>query len=90
MMFDEWWGKNNPLPVDDPAWKARFAECWNAALVAAQVQVDRIQRQASEPQDPAITDLATWASFYQSRFRRAVQLIAAKVGSAKHGNEENR
>lgn len=79
MTFEEWWSglKNQPIPQLKPT----FRECWNQALSSAEVQMDRIERQLREKQDPPVTDLATWIMFYRSRFARAIQLIKANTNS---------
>jgi hypothetical protein len=75
--FEQWWGglKNQPIPQLKPT----FRECWNTALDAAEVTMARIERQVQEPQDPPVNDLATWVSFYRSRFKRALQLIRVRT-----------
>ncbi len=93
MTFQEWYRANvepgviqtvNGIPdkaareLTLKAARNSMAACWNAALDAADVQVERILRQATEPQNPPITDLATWTVYYRMLLKNSKRLIEAK------------
>jgi hypothetical protein len=85
MTFAAWYSAHVeptlPATLPDLARKAArdaMAACWNAALQAADVQTERILRQATEPQDPPITDLASWVAYYRMLIKNSHHLIEAK------------
>ncbi len=93
MTFSEWYSANvepgviqtvNSIPdkaareLTLKAARDSMATCWNAALQAADVQMERILRQATEPQTPPIADLSAWIVYYRMLLKNSRRLIEAK------------